>query len=85
MPPTVEDIVTYTDLVGLGRERARREWLRSGKRLEHCKPVAEMCAHPSPLSRLELSMLAWAYRDELHAQNAHAEARAAELLRGAAQ
>lgn len=70
--PTAEEKVTFAALVELGRRRGRAEWKRA-QQLELCKPVTEMCSHPSALSRLELSMLAYGYRDELHNLNARAE------------
>lgn len=65
-----QDLLTFGELVQLGREQAKREWERVGGMLAACAGAELLGAG---LSHTEQSCLRYGYREQLHTLNARAE------------
>lgn len=70
MMPSTLDLVTFAELVQLGRQQAEQEWKRRGGQLAACAGAELLGAG---LSHTERSCLRYGYREQLHTLNCRAE------------
>lgn len=68
--PSTEDLLTFADLVELGRTHAKTEWKRVGGKLDACNGAELLGAG---LSHSEQCCLRYGYREQLHTLNCRAE------------
>lgn len=68
--PSMQDLVSFAELVQLGREQADQEWKRRGGELAACAGAELLGAG---LSHTERSCLRYGYRERLHTLNCRAE------------
>lgn len=68
--PSMHDLVTFAELVQLGRDQANQEWKRRGGQLAACAGAELLGAG---LSHTERSCLRYGYREQLHTLNSRAE------------
>lgn len=68
--PSTYDLVTFAELVQLGRDQAEQEWKRRGGKLAACAGAELLGA---ALSHTERSCLRYGYREQLHTLNCRAE------------
>lgn len=68
--PSTHDLVTFAELVKLGRAHADTEWKRVGGKLAACAGAELLGAG---LSHTEQCCLRYGYREQLHTLNCRAE------------